>query len=79
MQIIYILFEKDSPFFHTIETLSACLGVFVFLRRCLYLIMCKNVCLPLSRSFYFFTFYSFTSYLLLFTFPPFSLYFFTLT
>ena len=69
MQIIYILFEKDSPFFHTIETLSACFGVFVFWRRCPYLIMCKSVCFVLV--------YSFTSYLLLFTFPPFALYFFT--
>ena len=70
MQIIYILFEKDSPFFHTFETLSACLGVFVFLRRCLYLIMCKNVCFALVPFFLLF-------YLLLFYFLPFTLYFFT--
>lgn len=66
MQIIYILFEKDSPFFHAFETSSACFGVFVFWRRCLYLIMCKNVCFALAHSFTFLPFYSFA-------FPPFTL------
>ena len=66
MQIIYILFEKDSPFFHAFETSSACFGVFVFWRRFLYLIMCKNVCFALAHSFTFLPFYSFA-------FPPFTL------
>ena len=68
MQIIYILFEKDSPFFHAFETSSACFGVFVFWRRCLYLIMCKNVCFALVPFFLLF-------FLLLFYFLPFTLYF----